>query len=248
MRYSLLPALILLAFLQSCKKNQDCRNSMTLTATTLTPTVGDKLVITALKESDNDLYQWSGPAGNATTQSATFTIENIKLSQTGVYTCSKSNSDCNTSLVDTILINVQLKKEVPPCTTVNNAIVCSNIPGVTLTSVYHEFDVSFNTMSLKANGGFSYPTFKVFFNSFNGNKEPLDGTHITSDRPTFDIMQEPNDVSVSFIYASNYYHCRPSQKVFVTHVNGKLQVSFCNMVFESGGLPNTTCTGKMTEL
>ena len=243
----LLPILIL-SGLTACEKKPTCASSMVLTASNLTPTVGDEVIITALKETSNEVFQWNGPDVNNINQSNTLTITNIKLSQSGVYSCSKGNTDCNTSLSDTILINVQLKQETPPCTPAVNLVTCSNIPSVAFSSVTKGFGTVFNTINLYGSAStIGYPTFTVLFNSYNGNVEPLDGTYITTDRQVFNILQEPNEISISFLYASNFYHCRPGNKVYVIHVNGKLQVTFCNLEFGSSPSPPTTCTGTIRQ-
>ena len=243
MNIRVLLCIISFAALPACDKKPTCANSMVLTASNLTPTVGDDVVITALKETSNEVFQWNGPRTNEINQSNTLTIDNIKLSHSGVFSCSKGNTDCNTSLSDTILINVQLKQETPPCTPATNVVTCSNIPSVTFSSVTKGFGTTFNTIYLYGSASIGYPVFTVLFNSYNGNTEPRDGTYITTDRQVFDILQEENEISISFIYASNFYHCRPGKNVYVKHVNGKLQVTFCNLEFGSSPSPPTTCTG-----
>jgi len=248
MKKNLLPLLITAFILHSCEKKATCLNSMELTATSLTPTTGDNIVIRAPQGPENAVYQWNGPGVNLINQVSTLTLDNIKLSQSGVYYCSVGgNSDCST-VGDSIRIQVQLKQETPPCTLTNNYMRCSNIPDVNFVSVTQGFDGTYNAVSLYGYGGFGYPGVTVLFNSYNGNTEPLDGTHITAEGPSFNFLQQPNEVSISFIYASNYYHSRPGHKVYVSHVGGKLQVSFCDVVFYASTVPLTTCSAKLTEL
>ena len=247
MKLYLVLSLALMTVLAGCEKKATCAQSVELTANTLTPTEGELLEITATRETDYDVYQWSGPGLNEMGNHNKITLDPVKLSESGTYYVSKSNADCNSSLQDSIVIDVQLKQETPPCTLTNNRVDCSNIPDVIFTSVNQGFDATFNAVNITAYGGLGYPSFKILFNSYNGNVEPKDGTYITTDRQTFDILQEPNEISVSFIYASNFYHCHPGQKVYITHVNGKIQASFCNKTFSSPPLPFTTCSGRMTE-
>ena len=87
----------------------------------------------------NCCFAQSRDSMNVTIPFDSLTIDNIKLSQSGVYSCSKGNTDCNTSLVDTILIDVKLKQETPPCTPAANVVTCSNIPSVTFSSVTKGF-------------------------------------------------------------------------------------------------------------
>ncbi len=109
-------------------------------------------------------------------------------------------------------------------------------------------DPTFNAMGVYGGDAFGYPSLRVLFNSYNGNVEPLDGVYTTTDKQTFDVTEEYNVVSVSFIYQGVFFHCQPDQKLYVSHVNGKIQVSFCNMKFSDGVSITTTCKCKMTEL
>lgn len=248
MKISVLTAIAILLLFSSCEKKPACAGSLTLTANTLTPTVGDNIVITAPdRGTTNVVYQWNGPGTNLTNQSNTLEISGIKLSQSGVYSVNEGNSDCNTSLGDTIRINVQLKQETPPCTSTNNTATPSSIPATTFTTVNKSFSSTWNTIALEASGSFGYPSYTVLFNSYNGNTEPRDGVYTTTDVAIFNPLQEPNEVSVSFIYSSNYFHCRPGNKVYVSHVNGKLQVSFCNLEFSSPPFV-TSVSARITQL
>ncbi|MBL7748487.1 MAG: hypothetical protein JNM19_13705, partial [Chitinophagaceae bacterium] len=53
MRKNLLPLLIAAFILHSCEKKATCLNSMELTATSLTPTTGDNIVIQAPQGPEN---------------------------------------------------------------------------------------------------------------------------------------------------------------------------------------------------
>ena len=220
---------------------------MTLTATTLTPTEGDDIEIRAIEESSNDVFQWNGPKTNLTNQSSVLRIDDIKLSQSGIYYCNKGNADCNSSIGDSIVINVQLKQETPPCTPANNTMTSSGVPGETFSYVNKSFDATFNAITMYANGPYGYPPFTIVFNSYNGNVEPRDGTYTTTEGYSFNVLQEPNEISISFIYASTFIHCLPGKKAYVSHVNGKLQVTFCDLEFASP-LPHVRCSAKITQL
>lgn len=233
----------------SCKKNNSCQTSMKLIASNTKPTIGDEFKITASKASDNDLYYWSGPGGYAeTTNSNEVVISEAQYSNGGWYYCSKANPECNITTIDSILIDVKLSQEAPPCNVTNNFFSSSNlVSDINLTSVTEHMDPTFNGMGVYGGNAFGYPSLRVLFNSYNGNTEPLDGVYITKDVAVFDVTDEYNVVSVSFLYNSDYFHCHPNQKLYVAHVNGKIQITFCNMVF-SDGTYTTSCKAKMTEL
>ncbi len=249
MRIKSLLFLAPIIFLFSCEKKKECVTSMVLRATpSITPTVGDNVVIIAPEGSDNDVYQWNGPGVNLTNQSRTLDLYDIKLSESGTYNCGLGgNGDCN-PVGDTILINVQLKQETPPCTPTNNTVTSTSLPNVSFSSVTQSFHSTWNAVSLYAYAGFGYPGFTVLWNSYNGTAEPRDGTHVTAEGPSFNILQEPNEISISFIYNSNYYHCEKGKNVYVSHVGGKLRLTFCNLSFYSSPAPSITCSGRITEL
>jgi hypothetical protein len=240
--------IVILFFLTACKKNS-CPSSIKLSATSLTPTAGDDVIITAPDDGGTNVnYQWSGPFITTTTQSNKLRLDNIQLSANGTYKCVKDYSECTISLIDSVMINVKLKQETPPCSLTNNVITATVMPNITsFISVTQGYDGTYNSVSLVAWPGPGKPTITVLFNPSNGIYEPLDGTHYTTSGPAGGAYNELNEVSISFIYGGNYYHCVRGEKVYVTHSGGKLQVSFCNLVFRATTVPDITCSGKITE-
>lgn len=250
MKIIFLTLLCITAILSSCTKEKErgCVQSFQLMVDHAAPTIGTAFQITASDPGDNITYSWYGPDNlSTTTNSNTVNVSSASYRNRGWYYCNRNDMDCSTNFHDSIFIDVQLVQETPPCSLTDGFISCNNIPDVTLTSVTEAFDGTFNGMAVYGYGGMGYPEFTVLFNSYNGNAEPLDGTYVTTDVAAFDITDDFNAVSVSFLYASDYYHCHPNQKLYVTHVNGKIQVSFCDMEFSNGSTPFTVCTGKMTE-
>lgn len=244
--------MILLSILfVSCKKDDSgnsCQTSMKLDVSNAAPIIGEPFVINAPRESDFDIYRWTGPGYNETTNSNIINIYEAKYSNRGWYYCSKENATCNTILRDSIFIDVKLSQEPPPCNVANNSFSSSNLfSDVNFTSVTQQMDPTFNAMGVYGGAAFGYPSLRVLFNSYNENTEPIDGVYLTNDRLTFDVTQEYNRVSVSFLYNGNFFHCHPDQKLYVSHVNGKIRVSFCDMVFSNGSIM-TTCKARMTEM
>lgn len=251
MKHQFYLIILLLITLVSCTKNKSndtCPPSMELKTSNASPTIGESFTINAPKETDNDIYYWSGPGYSESTNSNTLSINDVKYSNRGWYYCAKSNSNCNQTIRDSIFIDVKLSQEAPPCTLTNNFFSSSNlVADITLTSVTEQMDPTFNGMGVYGGDAFGRPSLRVLFNSYNGNTEPIDGVYITNNSLVFDVTQEYNVVSVSFNYNGIFFHCQPNQKVYVSHVNGKIQVSFCDMVF-SDGSNTTTCKAKMTEM
>lgn len=221
---------------------------MKLTASDATPTIGDPFEISTTKESDNDIFNWSGPELSQMSSSNKISFLEAKFSNRGWYYCTKSNSQCNTIFRDSIYIDVKLSQEPVPCVLTDNFFKCNNLTAdATLTSVTKGMDPTFNAMGVYGGDRFGFPGLRVLFNSYNGSGEPLDGVYMTNDRLTFDIFQPYNLVSISFNYNGSFFHCAPNQKLYVKHVNGKIQVAYCDMQFSNGTI-FTISNAKMTEM
>jgi hypothetical protein len=101
--------------------------------------------------------------------------------------------------------------------------------------------------TLYATATIGYPTdFKVIFNPNYGAGEPADGIYNTTNAFIFGQTDPYAWVSLSFVYNSQFFHCHPDKDVFVSHINGKLSASFCNVPF-SNGTTIINLSGKVTE-
>jgi hypothetical protein len=212
-----------------------------------TPFIGDNITLQVPKLNQYDLLSYNNPAGSGTTFSHSIDVNNIKFNQRGWYHWNLSNTGCNVSYHDSVYVNVKLRQGTPPCTLTNNFASSSNLIDVAFTSVTQGFDPTFNGMAVYAEKSLGYPSYRVLFNSYNGNTEPIDGIYNTTNVPTFDIFQDYNEVSVSFLYSGQYFHCYPNQKLYVSHVGGKIRVAFCNMIFSNNSILST-CSGQMTKM
>jgi hypothetical protein len=208
----------------------NCPTKFKITASSVTPTVGDDLVLTGNPTGYS--YDWFGP-GKYINQSAPnkTTISNIKINQSGWYYGSLVNPQCNT-LHDSIFIDVQYKQGTPSCTLTNNLITATGLPDLNATSVIKSFSLSENAMELSASGSFGYPDYSVLFNSYNGHNEPKDGIYVTTNVAVFDPLQDANVIFVSCLYSSIYFASQEGQNVYVSHVNGKLRVSVCGLLLD----------------
>lgn len=252
MKKILLPCIIFIFLCTAgCVKtgtNDDCRPlSFKISITDTAPFIGDIITLEVPKLNEYDLLSYNNPAGSGTTFSHSIDIVNIKYNQRGWYHWNLSNSGCNVSYRDSVYVNVKLRQQTPPCTLTNNFVSSSNLIDVAFTSVTQGFDPTFNGMAVYGDRSLGYPSYRVLFNSYNGNTEPIDGVYNTTNVPTFDIFQDYNAVSVSFLYSGQYFHCYPNQKLYVSHVGGKIRVSFCSMTFSNNTILSV-CTGQMTKM
>lgn len=246
--YSLLTAALLIFTFYGCKNDTTkCSTDIQLVATNTAPTVGESFTISATKVSDNDLFNWSGPGNFSGIYGNSITVDNPGYLARGWYYCSKSNVECNQTIFDSIFIDMKLRQGTPPCTNANNALTGNIIPNTSFYSVIKNFDPTFNGKALYAVASSGYPTdFRVLFNSNNGNIEPLDGIYSTKNSITFSPTDPYVAVSLSFIYAGQFFHCHPDKDVFVSHTGGKLSASFCNVPFSNGSIIMNV-SGKLTE-
>ena len=247
MKLLTLITLCLLLLLTGCKKSTVCATSIGLTASSTTPTVGESFTITASSAYDEDMFQWSGPGVSSGNYTNSMTVYQAGYLDRGWYYCSKSNPDCGQTIYDSIFIDMKLRQGSAPCTPVNNTLDGSSIPTSNFYSVSKIFDPSFNGKALYCSASLGYPNdFRVLFNSNNGNVEPVDGIYTTTNSILFSQTDPYVWVSLSFVYGGQFYHSHANKDVFVSHINGKLSASFCNIPF-SNGTYIINCSGKVTE-
>ena len=101
--------LLCILLLGSCsKKNKDsCPSVLKLTASSITPTVGDRLTLYA--GNGQSIYNWVGPQNFAivkTDGSDILEFADIKINQSGWYYCGASIPGC-TTLSDSIYITLK---------------------------------------------------------------------------------------------------------------------------------------------
>jgi hypothetical protein len=253
MKYWIFFFIFLLVINLSCTKKgeYDCYSALEITADNITPTVGDDLTINA--NTGQSIYTWSGPLNYAESKadgSSGVTFNNIKINQSGWYYCASSLPGCNT-LYDSIYIDVKYKQGSPACSLTDNVVEGDLVPTLHAFNVSKSFDPSWNCKMLYASGNFGYPTYRFGFNSYNGDTEPKDGIYVTHDVQAFDPFQDANVIYIQCQYSNLFFRSRANKEVYVSHINGKLRIAFCDLEFggdDGGGNYFTgTFTGQVTE-
>ena len=77
--------------------------------------------------------------------------------------------------------------------------------------------------------------------------EPEDGIYHTTSSPSIDYANIDN-VLISDVNESIYWVAEPDKPVYISHVNGKLQITFCSINFSGslgGPLYTTTVSAKI---
>jgi hypothetical protein len=147
---------------------------------------------------------------------------------------------------DSVYITVINDTASAPCAPATNSVTFSSIPNISFTTSWG-LDPDFNCRNLSASVAPGYPDFNVYFDFYWNTVEPEDGPYTISSTITFDD-NNPYSVFIASTYSSIYFQADPGT-VYVSHVNGKLQVTFCNLNLE-GDLGstayNTTATGNLS--
>ena len=237
---------IAIVLLMSCKKssNSGCFVGLRLTPNDSIPVVGDTLRIYANQLNLN--YQWSGP-GNFSYQSTdnNMVIAGIQIFQSGWYYCTASLSGCKT-FTDSVYIRVRYTQGTPSCSITNNQILSTaGVPDFNAVLITKSYNLSYSAIMVQASdlGSMEYD---FIFNSLNGNNEPQNGIYYTTNIPIFDSDQDANAICMTLIYGTYYFTSNAGQKVYVSHVNGKLRIAFCSVKADDSGGSNGLFTGELT--
>jgi len=237
----------------SCRKttvswdgDPGCVSEIKLTPSDSIPFGGDTIYIYA--NHPGLLYNWSGPNNQqygVLGNDNYITIDNIKINQSGWYSCGASVPGCNPHS-DSVYIRVQYPQGKPACTLTNNLITnTAGLPDVNATYVRKGYDAAEGSIKVSVGGGYGYPEYYFTFNSYNGNVEPKDGVYYTKSIDVFDGQDDANAIAMSATYFYDF-NSEDNQKIYVSHVNGKLRIAFCGIRADGYGLSGLF-SGQVTE-
>lgn len=231
----LMYAVIFSSFLLCCQKkaNNNCENIQNISVSYNGPvTIGDSLKIYTQEVGGYRIYSWRGP-DNFMSQQPRNTIYDAQLKNEGWYYLSLSNNECDTK-VDSIYADVKLQQGTPSCSIPNNNCTFNNLANDSYSSVQKRYAATYGFLSLEGSGT---STMEIYFHDYWKTHEPEDGIYKTIDVPSFGIDKSYNKVFISTIKSNIYFKTHENQTVFVSHVNGKLQVRFCSL--SMGGTNNS---------
>ena len=241
--------------LSACTKStgsdyQACFENFHLTVRDTAIYAGDDVTIYA--SDPYAIYRWVGPNNffyDAPGNDNELHLQNISISQSGWYYAHASGPQCNPAS-DSIYINVRYPQNTPSCTVTDNTISnTAGVPNLSNYSVTKDFDASTNGIAVEAFYSIGAPVYYFYFNSNNGNTEPKDGTYKTKNMYVFDGDDDANTVNVACNYFPFYFNSHDNQEVYVTHVNGKIRITFCSLNMSDGdnGGAQGLFTGQVTE-
>lgn len=222
---------------QNCEKIKNVK----ITTEKTSYTVGDEIHLTVNEMPDIALYTWTHTNSlNSISSDETVDIIYAEKSHEGWYYLHVSYPECESHL-DSIYITVKNKVTTAPCTPANNTVTFSSIPDINPATVSWSYNTTWNRRVLSASGSFGYPDFNIYFNTHWDTTEPEDGEYtITGMSET--NQYPPYTVYISSLYSGIFFQAG-SGKVYVSHVNGKLRVTFCSVSMSgSNGGPSFTAT------
>ena len=223
----LIYAVIFSIFLLCCQKkgNNNCESIQNVSVSYNGPvTIGDSLKIYTQEVGGYRIYSWRGP-DNFMSQEPRNTIYDVQLKNEGWYYLTLSNNECNTK-VDSIYADVKLQQGSPSCSIPNKNCTFNNLASDTYSSIQKRYDPTYGFLSLECSGT---SDLDIYFHDYWKTHEPEDGIYETINVPSFGIDKNYNKVFISTIKSSIYFKTYEGQIVYVSHVNGKLQVRFCNL-------------------
>ncbi|MGC4035969.1 MAG: hypothetical protein QM764_08400 [Chitinophagaceae bacterium] len=206
-------------------------------------TVGDEIHLAVNQLPTIALFIWTQEnEPNAISNDEDVDINYAEKKHEGWYYLNVSYPDC-ASHTDSIYITVKNKPVTAPCTSANNTVSFSSIPDLSPATVSWSYNTTWNRRVLSAHGSAGYPDFNIYFNTYWDTKEPEDGEYSVTTMQATDEYP-PYTVYISSLYSSIFFQAG-SGKVYVTHENGKLRVTFCDISL-SGDSYTTTATGMLT--
>jgi hypothetical protein len=233
--------LFALIYLSACEKNtNNCTQINAARARSNSPITAGQTLKIWTNEIDGTTYQWIGPFG-FTSQYASESISNAQMNNGGwYYLIVNSLDDNNCSKRDSVYVDVRLQQDTAPCSIAANTITYNNMADQSFSTVFKGIESTYSLKSLYAYS--SNGDVNIYFAPYWRDFEPQDGVYTTYNSPAFDPVDPVfNKVTITSITNGIYWASWPDQTVYVSHVNGKLKVSFCNLQMSgSNGTSFTT--------
>lgn len=177
---------------------------------------------------DIALLQWwregGGPA--PLSDGYEFVITYCDKGDEGWYFFNASYPDCNSN-TDSVYIAIRRNPTPPPCNPSHNKVDFSHLPEVEATSVEWEAN-AIGGKRLTLTGPFRYPDFTIEFNRFWKDKEPEDGEYELGNVTSLNDF-DPYTVYVRSLYTGIIFEGNNGGKIYITHENGKLVATFCDI-------------------
>ncbi|MBI3883554.1 MAG: hypothetical protein HY305_04880, partial [Sphingobacteriales bacterium] len=206
-------------------------------------TSGDMVTLTAVGPRDA-YYEWIG-VNYSLGYDKTVTLNSVNFTDEGWYHLYTHLGTCNVRH-DSVYVTVKFPQATVPCSPANNTAAFTRVSNQSFSRPYHDID----QQCLRASG--SQGDIRIIFSSYwytNGRKI-LDGVYKTTYDQTVTDYFNVGRVFIDDINNSTRWTVMPDQNVYVSHVAGKLCVTFCELDFSGSigySVYHVTASGKVTE-
>jgi hypothetical protein len=232
----------LCAILASCTKSDKCPDPIQITITQNGPVVaGWPLELEASIASTGYLYKWDGPNGWKMHYEIYASDANLQhfpavtTAEAGEYRVQLIDYEGCVAYEGSTIVEVT-EAPTASCNIANNTST-SSVAGVG--------DYTFNYRSFSGGGNFYFASgsevtpgghFMRF--AFLGGEQPLPGIYYSGGY----FGLEYNKVGLYIETGTYQFVANPNQKVYVTKVNGKLEIKFCSLIFNNPMNPSNPLT------
>jgi hypothetical protein len=228
----------------NCSQIQKCKILVSKTSYI----VGDTILLKTNLIPPISLFSWGrGENSNQTWGDPTVTIYPCSKNDEGWYYLNVSYPDC-ASMNDSIYITVTNNPVAPACTTGENVAIFSSIPNINFTTTTWGLDPDYNTRVLHGETSASEQDLNIYFNPYWNTVEPEDGAYNIYNQLDYYNSDDKYAVYINSNYDDMLFQASPG-KVYVTHENQKLKVTFCSTSLngdDGSESFTTTVTGSIT--
>lgn len=167
-------------------------------------------------------------------------ISEADFKDEGWYYLTVTHRDCKNFVYDSVYVDVKLKQGSPSCTPKNNF---GDFTGVFQDQNYSNFKFAKGFSSMEGGCDADNGDLMIHLSSYYATKPIEDGIYYTQSS----MPNESERDRISFYMVSQNILLYPTtnEPVYVSHVNGKVCVTFCNIEF-SGYLGATYLSSKLS--
>ena len=234
----------------SCSKNggettcdQIMKTRISMDKTEFTHHRGESIVLKTNIVPSVVIYRWSHDQTAQYWDDPTVTINPCTKNDEGWYYVSVSNPDC-TSMIDSIYISVINSPASPDCSPSNNTVSFTSIPNISFNRTNWDYDGDFNAKLLHGEPASGDQSLNIYFNPYWTTHELEDGAYNIYNILDYDEADNKYGVYMVSRYSGIDFESTGG-KVYVSHVNNKLKVTFCSVTF-NGYNGNTSFTTEGT--
>lgn len=232
-------------FFQSCKKNGDEDNCEQIQKVRISTSktsyyTGDTIILKMTLIPPISLITWGrGQTSNQTWNDETVVIYRCTKNDQGWYYLNVSYPGCP-SANDSVYISVENNPAAPTCTTSDNVAIFSSIPNINFTSTTWGPDPNMGARLLRGISS-GDQDMNIYFNPYWNSIEPEDGAYNIYNISDFYSTDDKYSVYMVSGYSGILFTASPG-KLYVTHENQKLKVTFCSVSFTAVDGFNTFST------